>query len=521
MMWKYLLFLIISVELSSATKPAIVEVPRKEQSEPPAKQNVLLLLADDGGFEMGAYRNRIVQTPNLDALAKESVIFNNAYTSVSSCSPSRAALLTGLPSHQNGMYGLHQDVHHFSSFNSILSLPNILSKKGNIRTGIIGKKHVGPSEVFKFDFERTEEQYPINQVGRNITNIKNLVKEFLQSNDTRPFFLVVAFHDPHRCGHVTPEYGPFCERWGSGEEGMGLIPDWHPIYYVWDEIDLPFYVPDTEPARRDIAAQYTTISRLDQGVGLVLKELQNSGFDSNTLVVYTSDNGPPLPSGRTNFYDPGIAEPMFIRSPASDARRNEVTYTLTTLLDLVPTFLDWFGVEYPKKSKTKLTGKSLLPILTSEPPIDQDAAIFASQSYHEVTMNYPMRAIRTRRYKLIHNLNYQSPFPIDQDFYVSPTFQDILNRTLTKTPLPWYKNLRKYYFRDEWELFDLKQDPGELRNLAGNKGMDKVKKELQERLQKWQQDTDDPWQCAPHAVLQDKGEFKDDPQCLTLGHSDL
>lgn len=76
---------------------------------------------------------------------------------------------------------------------------------------------------------------------------------------------MVSFHDPHRCGHVTPQYGSFCERWGSGEENMGSIPDWHPIYYQWDEIDLPFYVQDTEPARRDIAAQYTTISRLDQG----------------------------------------------------------------------------------------------------------------------------------------------------------------------------------------------------------------------------------------------------------------
>lgn len=76
---------------------------------------------------------------------------------------------------------------------------------------------------------------------------------------------MVSFHDPHRCGHVTPQYGSFCERWGSGEQGMGLIPDWHPIYYQWDEIDLPFYVQDTEPARHDIAAQYTTISRLDQG----------------------------------------------------------------------------------------------------------------------------------------------------------------------------------------------------------------------------------------------------------------
>lgn len=130
---------------------------------------------------MGTYRNRICQTPNLDALAKRSLIFNNAFTSVSSCSPSRAALLTGQPSHQNGMYGLHQGEHHFNAFDTVRSLPQILRDQ-NIRTGLIGKKHIGPGDVFRFDYERTEEQYPINQVGRNITNIKLMVREFLAQN---------------------------------------------------------------------------------------------------------------------------------------------------------------------------------------------------------------------------------------------------------------------------------------------------------------------------------------------------
>lgn len=143
---------------------------------------ILPFPADDGGFEMGTYRNRICQTPNLDALAKNSLIFNNAFTSVSSCSPSRASILTGQPSHQNGMYGLHQGAHHFNAFDKVQSIPNIL-RKNNVRSGLIGKKHVGPSDVFKFDFERTEEQYPINQVGRNITNIKLLMQEFLSTQN--------------------------------------------------------------------------------------------------------------------------------------------------------------------------------------------------------------------------------------------------------------------------------------------------------------------------------------------------
>lgn len=171
------------------------------------------------------------------------------------------------------------------------------------------------------------------------------------------------------------------------------------------------------------------------GVGLVLQELKNAGREDDTLVVYTSDNGPPLPSGRTNLYDPGMREPMFISSPVHRQRRNQVTYAMSSLLDFVPTMLDWFNIRTNRgsenivdnyindDSKPILTGKSLLPLLEKETPDDPKAAIFASQNYHEITMNYPMRAVRTKRYKLIHNLNYRAPFPIDQDFYVSPTFQ--------------------------------------------------------------------------------------------------
>ena len=78
--------------------------------------------------------------------------------------------------------------------------------------------------------------------------------------------MYIAFHDPHRCGHTHPEYGNFCEKFGNGNPGMGKIPDWSPIYYQWEQVKLPYHVQDTEPARRDIAAQYTTMSRLDQGL---------------------------------------------------------------------------------------------------------------------------------------------------------------------------------------------------------------------------------------------------------------
>lgn len=127
-----------------------------------------------------------------------------------------------------------------------------------IRTGIIGKKHVGPGSVYPFDFAYTEENSSVLQVGRNITRIKLLVRKFFQTHkeeafeqrrkkegnkdnikdEERPFLLYVAFHDTHRCGHSQPQYGAFCEKFGNGEMGMGRIPDWKPEYYTPEQVKV-------------------------------------------------------------------------------------------------------------------------------------------------------------------------------------------------------------------------------------------------------------------------------------------
>lgn len=467
-------------------------------------KNVLFLLADDGGFEIGAYLNKIVQTPNIDSLAKKSLLFNNAYTPVSSCSPSRSSILTGQPTHQNGMYGLHHGVHHFNSFDHVQSFPDVLSKHG-ITTGIIGKKHVGPKEVYPFDFAETEENNSIMQVGRNVTYIKLLVRKFLKQTHNKPFFLYIGFHDPHRCGHTHPEFGNFCEKFGNGEPGNGLIPDWTPIIYQPEQIDGPYFVQDSMQAKYDLAAQYTTISRLDTGVGLVLKELESAGVLNDTLIIYTSDNGIPFAGGRTNVYDSGTAVPLLISSPRATALKNSVTSHITSLLDIAPTILDWFGLSklYSKHNKNSmnLRGNSLLPLIEKGGSV-KELPVFYSHNLHEVTMYYPMRAIRTKKYKLIHNLNYGMPFPIDQDLYVSPSFQDILNKTRNHQPTFWYRYLHNYYNRKEWELYSLHFDPMEINNLAYDPHYKDVFNQLKSQLNDWQQKTNDPWLCSPSGVLE-------------------
>lgn len=300
---------------------------------------------------------------------------------------------------------------------------------------------------------------------------------------------------------------------------MGLIPDWKPVLYSPDEVIVPYFVQDTPAARQDIAAQYTTISRLDQGIGLILDEFRQAGFEQNTLIIYSSDNGIPFPTGRTNLLEPGMSEPYLVSSPYAPERWGEVSDAMVSLLDIVPTVLDWCDISYPSYTvlgnDVKLTGKSVLPLLNKETSAGWDT-IFASHNLHEVTMYYPMRVVRNKAFKLIHNLNYKMPFPIDQDFFVSPTYQDLLNRTQEGKPTKWFRTLDQYYYRDQWELYDLKTDPKELKNLFGKPDYQGVVKELQGKLQVWQNITYDPWICSPGSVLEDKGRYPRSGVCLSM-----
>lgn len=301
---------------------------------------------------------------------------------------------------------------------------------------------------------------------------------------------------------------------------MGLIPDWKPIHYSPEDVIVPYFVQDTPAARQDIANQYTTISRLDQGIGLILEELRQAGFEDNTLVIYSSDNGIPFPTGRTNLFDPGMAEPYLVSSPHTPERWGQESDAMVSLLDIVPTVLDWFGLDYPTykllgPNPVQLTGKSVLPVLKEEPQSGWDT-VFASHNLHEVTMYYPMRVIRNKTFKLIHNLNYRMPFPIDQDFFVSPTYQDLLNRTEEGKPTRWFRTLDQYYYRPQWELYDLKNDPEELTNLYGKPAYQDVIMELHGKLNAWQNKTDDPWICAPRGVLENRGRYPITGVCLSM-----
>lgn len=431
-------------------------------------------------------------------------------------------LHSGLPQHQNGMYGLHHSFHHFQSFDPVQSLPLILNKTGDIWYGIIGKKHVGPEYVYPFPFAYTEENYNLDQVGRNITFMKELVYKFLTEakEKDKQFLLYIGFFDVHRCGNIA-KYGQFCEKFGDGTPGMGTIPDWHPVDYSPDDVYVPYFIQNTTAAKEDLAAQYRAVSRMDQGIGLFMQALKDFGYENDTIVIYTADNGIPFPNAKTNLYDPGMAEPMMISNPLARQRWGQETEAMASLTDIVPTILDWFGIPYPKytifgHNPVTLQGHSMLPLTEEEPASGWDT-VFSSHNLHEVSMYYPTRVLRNKQYKLIHNVNYKMPYPIATDIYSSLTFQDLLHNTINGTATNWFKTLNQYYYRDPWELYDLEQDPHEMKNLASVPQYKDTFTKLASALHEWQNATDDPWLCAPNGVLENGSNGQ--PVCLTLDNN--
>eukprot|EP01083_Nonionella_stella_P023899 66109_1 len=477
-------------------------------------QNVLIIYCDDSGMEISPYKEWLngndIKTPNIQRLADHSMVFNFGYTSVSSCSPSRSALLTGMPVHQNGMYGLHQGIHHFNSFdvNDMypLSIGRILKDNGYY-TGIIGKYHVGPMSVYYFDYMITESNgYNLDQVGRNITLMNEYMTTFFdkQLPKNSKFLLYMAFHDTHRgCGG---DKGPFCNFWGNGTESMGTIPDWTPITYDPVTINLPYWMPDTKAARQDYVDYMQAYSRLDQGVGLFLNQLEERGYLNDTMIIFSSDNGEPMPSSKTNLYEEGQIEPYMISIPQywrDSTKQNGPLYSdyLVSTIDAMPTVLDWCGIEYPSYSlnghKVELSGVSLLEMVQNK-DVDggSERNVFGSHILHEVTMYYPMRSVRNAQYRLIHNLNYQAPYHIAQDIYHSPTWHQLLQDVEGGQPTHWFKNLSAYYFRAEWELYDINNDKEQMKNLAFDSEYQNIFNELERNLSSWLKQTNDPWRTC-------------------------
>jgi len=418
------------------------------------KRNVVLFVTDDQGMDhAGCYGADWLRTPGFDLVAENGVRMNHAFCTTPSCSASRSVILTGMHNHANGQYGHEHSVHHFQSFGEIKGLPVLLNEAG-YRTMSAGKYHVAPEAVYHFD-QRVG--------GKSPEEMADKCKDFIAADDDNPFFLYFCTSEPHR---------PF-----RREDATPVSPD---------DVEVPDYLPDIPECREELAQYAMSLERADKGLLSILNTIKETGHWDDTLVIAISDNGIAFPGAKTAMYEPGVHLPCAVRNPLGDARNAE-SNAMVTWADITPTILDYAGVEFGRR---RFHGRSFLRAIDEENPPGWDE-VYLSHTFHEVTMYYPVRVVRERRYKLLWNIAHALEFPFASDLYASPTWQAILRDGSSHYGK---RTVDAYLRRPKFELYDLENDPDELHNLAEDPDHAETLARMQTKLKTFQQRTKDPWQ---------------------------
>lgn len=299
-----------------------------------AKPNILLIVSEDNGPELGCYGDPYVQTPVLDGLAEEGVRFENASVPYSVCSPSRACFLTGLYPHQNGQIGLA--THKFAMYREWPNLFTVLKAAG-YRTGLIGKLHVNPEPAFPVDYRAIR---GANFGKRNMRDYAEAAGKFFAGDGEAPFFLSINYPDAH--------YPLHRQQFGLPEEPLDGE----------DVKPLPWVGADSERLREFTANYYNCMRRLDDGVGMLLEELEKSGVADDTLIIYIGDHGAQFSRGKCSVYEAGLRVP-FIVHWRGRIKGGQVREELVSTLDIMPTLCGVAGVE----AAENLVGYDLAPLL--------------------------------------------------------------------------------------------------------------------------------------------------------------
>lgn len=428
------------------------------------RPNFVVIIADDMAWEDSSpYGNKVVRTPNIERLAQQGMRFDCAILTCSSCSPSRASIMTGRYPHNTDAEQLHWPLPR-AQVTFVEKL-----KAAGYWTAAAGKWHLGPQVKDRFDavaeagtagFQLSDRAAKMID-ERDESGCANWVPALKSRPKDKPFFLWLAALDPHR------DYKP------------NAIANPHKP----GDVIVPPYLPDNPEVRRDLALYYDEIARLDEHAGKVLAELDSENVASNTLVIFMADNGRPFPRCKTTVYDSGIKMPFIIRWPAR-VEAGTSCASLISSIDIAPTLLDLANAQAPPS----IQGRSFAKLLT-EPSAKIREHAFAEHNWHDYDAH--KRAVRTERFKYIRNFDANLPNTPPADAVRSPTFQAMRKlRNAAKLPADQMSCFLKP--RPEEELYDLDNDPHELRNIANDAKHSAILKALREELAKWQRETEDP-----------------------------
>jgi uncharacterized sulfatase len=457
------------LSLTLLTVAALCLAPVVARAGPPKRLNIISIVTDDQGrWAVGAYGNREVKTPNMDRLAREGARFLRAFVATPVCSPSRASMLTGrygtqlkitdwiAPVEGERGVGLPLDA---------MTWVEVLQRHGYV-TALVGKWHLGSqlafhptrrgfTHFFGFLGGGNTPMDPTLEVNGKPKKFKGSLPdiltdnalEFVKKNRDRPFALCLHFRAPHL------PYGPV------PPEDSAPFKDLDPTIPKFPGLDV-------KQVKNWTREYYASIHSVDRNIGRLLALLDELGLAENTIIIFTSDHGYMIGHHglhtkgnahwiigglrgpqRPNMFDDSLRVPLIVRWPGVVRPGTEVREMVSN----IDTFASVLGMlKVPMPPGYRQEGKDFSPLLHGEKVAWRDA-VFGQYDLHNSGLAY-MRSVRTERYHLV----------------------------------------RFHYANFLDELYDLEQDPGELRNVYGNAKYREVREQLQQRLTEWQRAIDDP-----------------------------
>jgi len=448
-----------SVNLKLISLLAVANAAAQNKSS--EKPNILVFIADDLGMELGCYGNAGIKTPNIDKLAQNGLRFTNAFHTSPQSSPSRTSMLSGQFAHTIGTEDLHVPLNDTTKI-----LPTYLRAAGYY-SGLILKSHLGSNGNKQFDFV-ADKAYKYYGDGSYTSD--SMVKDcnlFMDKKGDKPFFLWCAFIDPHRPYTNDP-----------------VVANRAPEVTKPSDVIVPPYMIDNEETRHDLAHYYDEVIRMDSYVGKILEALEKRHLLDNTLILFLSDNGFPMPRGKGSLYDSGIRTPFIMswknKIPAG------ITYEgLISTIDMAPTFLNVAGLQAP----SCMYGKSLKPVFKDQSLVMHDY-VFSERNWHGTDDH--IRSIRTLKYKMIINSYPELPFGNIGDMAESGAWYTLLRARKSGTLKPYQQQVFVCP-RPEIELYNLDKDPNELNNLTEYGGLDihELTKSLGKQIDVWKKETND------------------------------
>ncbi len=409
------------------------------------KPNIIFYITDDIGWnDLGCYGNKVVKTPNIDQLASSAMVFDNAYLTSSSCSPSRASIATSRYPHNHGAPELHTRI----DLEKQPFFPRQLKEAGYY-TIFNGKAH-----GFEIDSITWDTAPPASGPGLQ----EDWVNLLRNRDRSKPFFAWFASVDAHR-------------KWQFSDEA--------PVYDPSD-IEVPPMLYDGPLTRQDLADYYHEVSRADYYMGELIRELKEQGVYENTIIVHCTDNGRPFPRCKTRCYDSGMKTYLIVSGPGIKSGRSK---SPVSVIDIGPTLLDLAGINQDKR----MQGVSFRAVLTDPDTRSRDFT-FSEQNWHVFQAH--QRMVRFEKWMYIKNNFPDRRANCQESNLLYPTGQELWEAWEKGLTLPEQEDVFRIP-RPEEELYNVEEDPYQFNDLAQDPDYGEVLDTMRQIMSVWVKETGD------------------------------